>query len=105
MTIHIAFAIIAALLAFSIGRWSGRNAEQRERGWTRDQGNSELIERMQPASPRQRSPASGDMERVKEALRQGQKINAIKIYRDMSGVGLKEAKDYVEALEIDMGLR
>lgn len=28
----------------------------------------------------------------------GQKIEAIKLYREQSGVGLKEAKDYVEAL-------
>ena len=31
-------------------------------------------------------------------LEQGQKIRAIKVYRDRTGVGLKEAKDAVEAL-------
>ena len=31
-------------------------------------------------------------------LRQGQKIQAIKLYRERTGVGLKEAKDVVEAL-------
>jgi ribosomal protein L7/L12 len=36
--------------------------------------------------------------RLLELLRQGKKIQAIKLYREMSLVGLKEAKDYVEAL-------
>jgi ribosomal protein L7/L12 len=36
---------------------------------------------------------------VVEALRRGEKINAIKLYRQSSGVGLKEAKDAVEEME------
>jgi ribosomal protein L7/L12 len=36
---------------------------------------------------------------VVEALRRGEKINAIKLYRQSSRVGLKEAKDVVEELE------
>jgi Ribosomal protein L7/L12 C-terminal domain len=35
---------------------------------------------------------------VMELLNAGQKINAIKLYRKQTGVGLKEAKDYVESL-------
>jgi ribosomal protein L7/L12 len=34
-----------------------------------------------------------------EQLRSGNKINAIKLYREQTGVGLKEAKDAVDALE------
>jgi hypothetical protein len=37
-------------------------------------------------------------------LRQGHKIQAIKVYRDASGVGLADAKDYVEALARSHGL-
>jgi len=37
--------------------------------------------------------------RVKEALFAGQKIQAIKLYREQTGVGLAEAKDEVEKLE------
>ena len=37
--------------------------------------------------------------RVIDALRRGQKIEAIKEYRGATGVGLKEAKDYVEEIE------
>jgi len=32
------------------------------------------------------------------ALQSGKMINAIKIYREVTGVGLKEAKEYVDAL-------
>jgi ribosomal protein L7/L12 len=38
-------------------------------------------------------------EQVHQLLRLGKKIEAIKIYRDMTGLGLKEAKDAVEAIE------
>ena len=36
---------------------------------------------------------------VRELYRAGQKIQAIKLYRENTGVGLKEAKDAVEALD------
>jgi ribosomal protein L7/L12 len=45
------------------------------------------------------SPADPEHERICEALFQGRKIEAIKIYRGLAGVGLKEAKDFVDALE------
>ena len=35
---------------------------------------------------------------IQDALRRGNKIEAIKIYRELTGVGLAEAKAYVEAL-------
>jgi ribosomal protein L7/L12 len=40
---------------------------------------------------------------VVEALRRGAKIEAIKRYRQATGVGLKEAKDFVEALQGKIG--
>jgi hypothetical protein len=36
-------------------------------------------------------------------LRQGKKIDAIKVYQQRSGLGLKEAKEAVEALEKKLG--
>lgn len=36
---------------------------------------------------------------VREALLAGNKILAIKLYRELYGVGLKEAKDAVDAME------
>ena len=35
---------------------------------------------------------------VRDLIRKGQKINAIKAYRDLTGCGLREAKDAVEAM-------
>lgn len=39
------------------------------------------------------------VEKVKELLRNGRKIEALKCYREMSGLGLKEAKDEVDRIE------
>ena len=36
---------------------------------------------------------------VQDALRRGNKIEAIKIYRELTGVGLAEAKDVIEKAE------
>jgi ribosomal protein L7/L12 len=47
-------------------------------------------------------PASGTASedpRVIEAIQRGNKIGAIKTYREITGVGLAEAKDAVEELE------
>ena len=35
-------------------------------------------------------------------LRQGEKLQAVKVYRDETGCSLKEAKDYIDHLEQDM---
>lgn len=46
------------------------------------------------------NPAQGNwMQEVMDEIRAGRKINAIKIYRENSGLGLKESKDAVDALE------
>jgi hypothetical protein len=39
-------------------------------------------------------------EEICSELYAGRKIGAIKLYREASGLGLKEAKDFVEALEV-----
>ena len=39
---------------------------------------------------------------IREALFRGQKIEAIKLYREGTGVGLAEAKTAVEKLEADL---
>ena len=40
-----------------------------------------------------------EMEAIREMVLLGRKINAIKLYRELYGVGLKEAKDAVDAME------
>ena len=37
-------------------------------------------------------------------VRSGKPIQAIKLYRRMTGVDLKEAKDAIDALRVDLGL-
>ncbi len=44
--------------------------------------------------------SQGMYEKIIELLKADKKIEAIKFYREQSGVGLKEAKDYVESLSI-----
>ena len=44
-------------------------------------------------------PDDDATESIKAAIFQGQKIEAIKRYRQVSGQGLREAKDFIEALE------
>ncbi len=49
-------------------------------------------------------PAAGntDMDQIKRLALAGQKIDAIKLYREIYGVGLKRAKDAVENLVEDL---
>ena len=51
------------------------------------------IEYMDPNSDPILSP------QIQEALRRGNKIEAIKIYREMTGVGLAEAKQVIDRAE------
>ena len=37
---------------------------------------------------------------VVDLVLQGRKIDAIRVYREKTGVGLKEAKDFVESLDL-----
>ncbi|MEU3465208.1 ribosomal protein L7/L12 [Streptomyces sp. NPDC006733] len=43
-------------------------------------------------------PLSPDLRPIDELLRQGKKIQAIKVYRELTGAGLQEAKEAVERL-------
>jgi ribosomal protein L7/L12 len=44
-------------------------------------------------------PAGNIDPRVIEQIKRGNKIEAIKLYREQSGFGLKEAKDVIDELE------
>lgn len=54
-----------------------------------------------PVTPSRQAaaPTDADMQMVLDELHNGRKITAIKIYRELTGLGLKEAKDYVDQLE------
>jgi hypothetical protein len=43
-----------------------------------------------------------DVERIRTAVFGGRKIEAIKLYREATGAGLKEAKDFIEELEAEL---
>ena len=42
---------------------------------------------------------------IVEAVQKGRKIEAIKLYRQATGVGLKDAKDYIEEVQRRAGMR
>jgi len=46
-----------------------------------------------------------NMAALTEALLQGRKIPAIKLYREVTGLGLKESKEDVEAMEASLRAR
>lgn len=64
-------------------------------------GAVEMLEREHPASSSPLADATDPelLERIRDQLRQGQKIGAIKLYREATGLGLAEAKHAVEAIE------
>lgn len=43
-------------------------------------------------------PSTEQIESIANALAAGRKIEAIKIYREATGLGLKEAKNFIDAL-------
>ncbi len=43
-------------------------------------------------------PNQGMDDKIVELVKSGEKIQAIKLYREQTGAGLKEAKNYVEGL-------
>lgn len=60
----------------------------------------EAIERgLAPSEPEPRSPSTVELGEVRALLNAGNKLEAIKRYRALTGVGLKEAKDAVEAMQ------
>jgi ribosomal protein L7/L12 len=76
--------ILVGILLFIGGYFVGRAGKtserlrQQSRQWTPDPGISDS--------------------QIEAAIRAGKKIDAIKLYRQRSGAGLKEAKDAVEAM-------
>lgn len=50
------------------------------------------------------TPSAEVLQQVERLLRQRRKIEALKAYRDGTGVGLKEAKDFVDHFEKQLRL-
>lgn len=47
-------------------------------------------------------PTGPQLEQVKQAILAGRKIEAIKLHREATGLGLKESKEAVEQLESEL---
>ncbi len=48
------------------------------------------------------SASNEDIDQIQAAVFAGEKINAIKLYRTVTGKGLKESKQFIEALEVEL---
>jgi ribosomal protein L7/L12 len=84
-------AVVGAMIvAFVLNRSWGSSLEQ-----------GSALPKLDQGIPRPLPPTlTGDVEADARAImRTGQKIEAIKRVRELTGMGLKEAKDYVDALE------
>lgn len=91
--ILIAVAILFLVIGMAWGKSRARNSGQ--------MFTSQIVrlpaQFASPAAPP--APAAAGMESVVALIRSGNKIAAIRDYREMTGCGLKEAKDAVEAIE------
>jgi ribosomal protein L7/L12 len=65
-----------------------------------------FVEALEQGRPPGDSPlgsiAGADIEQIQSAVFAGRKIEAIKLYRRASGEGLREAKEFIEALEAEL---
>jgi ribosomal protein L7/L12 len=48
------------------------------------------------------APSNDAADQIEAAVFAGKKIQAIRLYRQSSGQGLKESKDFIEALEVEL---
>jgi ribosomal protein L7/L12 len=85
----VAGAAIALLIVFTAMRGGG----ERHRD----------LMRPPPMAPEAATLAPGVADEVRTLLARGAKIEAIKTVRETTGLGLKEAKDLVEAIEAGQG--
>ena len=75
--------------------------EQTKGGYLRVQ---EKLDALLKSAGVQYDPSAGIQEAVTEAIRANKMIEAVKLYRAATGVGLKEAKDAVEEKKRQMGM-
>jgi len=102
-------AIVFSLFLFIkvISLQSQMNNLKADLEWMRNRAGSPSVPASAVASPppseKQETSGSSDLdEKLLFLLRSGQKIKAIKELREARPLGLKEAKEYVEALERDV---
>ncbi|MCX5049665.1 MULTISPECIES: ribosomal protein L7/L12 [unclassified Streptomyces] len=86
------FSLIALLILFGIGSIESRISRQDKRV-ARIEHKLDLI--LDHLGLREREPWADEVDAL---LRDGKKIAAIKVYREATGAGLKEAKEAVDKL-------
>ena len=97
----------AVVIAFSLGVLIGRRDGRRQHSGAQDGAASRgKVIKVPPGSAAESTSASFTLSapeavqdaELREHLENGRMISAIKRYRDLTGVGLREAKQAVEAL-------
>lgn len=88
--------IVVCIISVAMARAAVRRVESRTAGLGRVEAKLDLL--LKQANIRF-DPFAGVQADIAQALRDGRKIEAIKLYREATGVGLKEAKDYVDTIE------
>lgn len=79
--------IIGGFIGFFIGRGFAGYTDE-ERNYFRDEASQKYIENL----------SSDGLAKVSEALSRNRKVEAIKFFREDTGLGLKESKDAIEFL-------
>jgi len=86
------FSLLTLLVLFGIGSIENRVSRQDKR-MARVEHKLDLV--LDHLGLREREPWSDEVDAL---LREGKKIQAIKVYREATGAGLKEAKEAVDKL-------
>ena len=106
----LAGAILYAILNAIYRRWYDATAGDVETLGKANRAQSETIGRLRAENAALKSlvvengltpPVTQELsneQAIRDEIARGRKINAIKLYRESTGVGLKEAKDIVEAM-------
>jgi ribosomal protein L7/L12 len=92
-TVDATFWLVAAIFVLALGSLATAARTGSDRRLVRLERKVDLILAHLGLDPNQ-----GVNPEVMELMKSGNKIQAIKLYRQQTGVGLKEAKDYVESL-------
>ncbi|MEO7719045.1 MAG: hypothetical protein ABIY70_22840 [Capsulimonas sp.] len=109
MTLHdIILIAVMVLIAVLVQRWSEpKSSTQDEARIARLERKVEMLLAQQRRSEAANAsyPQPVPMDEVRALVRQGNTLGAIQLYREVTGEGLKESKDAVDALAITERVR
>jgi ribosomal protein L7/L12 len=109
MTLHdIILIAVMVLIAVLVQRWAEpKSSTQDEARIARLERKVEMLLAQQRRSEAANTsyPQSAPMDEVRALVRQGNTLGAIQLYREVTGEGLKESKDAVDALAITERVR